>query len=93
MPSYIRLGLEIAKCLSELMTMMDFYQYADFSGQPKITQKPLENMLYIVPPVEMQEQFSVFVGRIDQQKLTIQQSLDKMEVLKRLLMQEYFGNR
>lgn len=79
--------------LSELMTMMDFYQYADFSGQPKITQKPLENMLYIVPPVEMQEQFSVFVGRIDQQKLTIQQSLDKMEVLKRLLMQEYFGNR
>ena len=77
--------------LSELMTMMDFYQYADFSGQPKITQKPLENMLYIVPPVEMQEQFSVFVGRIDQQKLTIQQSLDKMEVLKRSLMQEYFG--
>lgn len=77
--------------LSELMTMMDFYQYADFSGQPKITQKPLGNMLYIVPPVEMQEQFSDFVGRIDQQKLTIQQSSDKMEVLKRSLMQEYFG--
>ena len=77
--------------LSELMIMMDFYQYADFSGQPKITQKPLESMFYLVPSVKLQEQFSDYVEKIKRQKLTIQQSLDKLEVLKKSLMQEYFG--
>ena len=77
--------------LSELMIMMDFYQYADFSGQPKITQKPLEDMLYLVPSLELQGRFSSFVERISEQKLTIQRSLDKLEVLKKSLMQKYFG--
>ena len=77
--------------LSELMIMMDFYQYADFSGQPKITQKPLEDMLYLVPSLELQGRFSSFVERISEQKLTIQRSLDKLEVLKKPLMQKYFG--
>lgn len=79
------------KFLSELMIIMNFYQYADFSGQPKITQKPLENTLYLVPPVKLQEQFSDFAGRVDRHKLTIQQSLDTLEVLKKSLMQEYFS--
>lgn len=79
------------KFLSELMIIMNFYQYADFSGQPKITQKPLENTSYLVPPVKLQEQFSDFAGRVDQHKLTIQQSLDTLEVLKKSLMQEYFS--
>ncbi|HHE4315175.1 TPA: restriction endonuclease subunit S, partial [Streptococcus pneumoniae] len=29
--------------LLELMKVIDFSKFADFSGQPKITQKPLEN--------------------------------------------------
>ncbi len=43
------------------------------------------------PPIELQEQFANFVTKIDKQKLTIQQSLDKLEVLKKALMQQYFG--
>lgn len=44
-----------------------------------------------LPPLEIQNQFDSFVQTIDKSKLTIQQSLDKMEVLKESLMQEYFG--
>ena len=51
--------------LTELMTQMDFHQYADFSGQPKITQKPLEETKYILPTLEQQNAFASFVHRID----------------------------
>lgn len=44
-----------------------------------------------LPPLDMQQQFTNFVFQIDRQKLTIQQSLDKLEMLKKSLMQEYFG--
>ena len=42
-------------------------------------------------PMEVQEQFSAFVEQTDKSKLAIQQSLDKLELLKKSLMQEYFG--
>ena len=77
--------------LTELMRMMDFYQYADFSGQPKITQKPLETLGYIIPPIELQNEYTAFVKQIDKSKFAVQQSLDKLETLKKSLMQKYFG--
>ncbi|MCI7767620.1 MAG: restriction endonuclease subunit S [Oscillospiraceae bacterium] len=77
--------------LNEVMKMMNFYQYADFSGQPKITQKPLENLLYIVPPKHMQNEFSDFVQATDKSKNSVKKSLEKLETLKKSLMQEYFG--
>ena len=55
--------------LTELMRMMDFYQYADFSGQPKITQKPLETLEYIMPPLELQKKYTAFVEQVDKSKL------------------------
>ena len=45
----------------------------------------------IVPPIELQNQFATFVEQTDKSKLVIQQSLDKLETLKKSLMQEYFG--
>ena len=42
-------------------------------------------------PFELQEQFATFVEQTDKSKLAIQQSLDKLETLKKSLMQEYFG--
>lgn len=56
-----------------------------------ITKQQLEDLPVIVPPLELQEEFSVFVVHVGRQKLTIQWSLDKLEVLKKSLMQEYFG--
>ena len=46
-----------------------------------------------VPVVDLalQEQFAAFVEQTDKSKLAIQQSLDKLETLKKSLMQKYFG--
>ncbi len=44
-----------------------------------------------LPPIESQKQFAAFVEQTDKSKLAIQQSLDKLELLKKALMQEYFG--
>lgn len=57
----------------------------------EISKSIVENIKLPVPPLELQNQFAAFVEQIDKQKLTIQQSLDKLETLKKSLMQEYFG--
>ena len=44
-----------------------------------------------LPPLSLQNDFAAFVERVDQQKQTVQQSLDKLELMKKALMQEYFG--
>ena len=45
----------------------------------------------VLPPLELQNQFAAFVERVDKQKQTVQQSLEKLELMKKALMQEYFG--
>ena len=45
----------------------------------------------LVPPRTVQNIFANFVEQMNNFKLTIQQSLDKLKVLKKALMQEYFG--
>ena len=51
----------------------------------------LEQLTIPVPPMELQEQFAAFVEQTEKSKLAIQQSLDKLELLKKSLMQQYFG--
>ena len=51
----------------------------------------INSLNLMVPPLERQNCFVEFVDKVERQKLTIQQSLDKLEVLKKSLMQEYFG--
>ncbi|EID25245.1 restriction endonuclease subunit S [Streptococcus pseudopneumoniae] len=77
--------------LLELMKVIDFSKFADFSGQPKITQKPLENQKYILPPLAFQNEFADFVALVDKSQLAIQKSLEELETLKKSLMQEYFS--
>ena len=45
----------------------------------------------ILPDLKHQQCFSAFVERVDQQKQTVQQSLEKLELMKKARMQEYFG--
>lgn len=42
-------------------------------------------------PLALQHHFAAFVAQTDQQKLTIQESLGKLELMKKALMQKYFG--
>lgn len=53
--------------------------------------KAIRKYRLIMPPIPLQNQFSAFVERVDQQKQTVQQSLEKLEFMKKALMQEYFG--
>ena len=53
--------------------------------------KAIREYRLIMPPIPLQNQFSSFVDRVDQQKQTVQQSLEKLELMKKALMQEYFG--
>ena len=51
----------------------------------------LSQMAFPFPPLELQNQFSVFVKKTEKTKATISRSLEKLETLKKALMQEYFG--
>ena len=61
------------------------------TGIASINMKQLRALPVLVPPIDKQEVFADFVGQAGRKRLTIQQSLDKLEVLKKSLMQEYFG--
>lgn len=56
----------------------------------RLTIAKLNEIRVIVPPIELQEQFATFVSQTDKSRLTIQQVLSKMEMVKLALMQEYF---
>ena len=45
----------------------------------------------ICPPRSLQEDFATFVQKVDKSKAAVKQSLEKLETLKKSLMQEYFG--
>ena len=56
-----------------------------------LNNKQLQDAQIYLPPIKLQKQFADFVEQTEKTKLTIQSSLDKLEVLKKSLMQEYFG--
>ena len=56
-----------------------------------VTASALGKEEFIVPSIPLQNQFAAFVECVNQQKQTVQQSLEKLELMKKALMQEYFG--
>ena len=56
-----------------------------------ITKESTRSIRIIVPPIELQEQFAAFVEQTDKSKLAVQKSLEELEILKKSLMQQYFG--
>lgn len=60
-------------------------------AQKNINLKILNDLDVMVPERTLQEQFEKLVNQTDKSKLAIQKSLDKLEILKKALMQKYFG--
>ena len=60
-------------------------------GVPKLAIFRIETMPLVIPPIEIQNKFADFVQQIDKSKLSVQKSLEKLETLKKALMQKYFG--
>lgn len=56
-----------------------------------ITKQQLEMLTIILPPLVQQNQFADFVEQTEKTKTSISHSLEKLETLKKSLMQEYFG--
>ena len=77
--------------LCSLMEHIDFKRYQDAGDLKKITQKPFMQMHYLMPSMSLQKRYIAFVSEVDKSKLAVQQSLEKLETLKKSLMQQYFG--
>lgn len=95
----IRLPLDLNKCVPEFMQVLSTTDYfrnqviaqSKTATMTTIGQDGILKTDIILPPLEMQKKFLAFVEQTDKSKLAIQQSLDKLELLKKSLMQEYFG--
>ena len=76
----------------QLEDKLEYLQQQSLGGLTKyLTLKILGELSFIIPPKDKQDEFDAFVERVDQQKQTVQQSLEKLELMKKALMQEYFG--
>ena len=56
-----------------------------------LNQQILATLDIPLPPIELQEQFATFVEQTDKSKLAVQKGLQELEILKKSLMQQYFG--
>ena len=77
--------------LNHLLINLDLQRYQTGAAQPGLSVKNLQEIPIIEVPKEDQNQFADFVKQTDKSKLAIQQSLEQLEILKKSLMQKYFG--
>ena len=61
------------------------------TGIASINMRQLRALPVLVPPLELQEKFTFFVEQTEKTKLTLQESLGRLDVMKKALMQQYFG--
>ena len=71
--------------------MRQVYDNVAGASQINLNTGWLKNFRILIPSLELQEQFAAFVEQVDKSKLAIQKSLEKLEILKKSLMQQYFG--
>lgn len=57
----------------------------------RISSGQLADLPIYLPPMNLQQQFASFVEQVDKSKVEIQRSFEKLELLKKSLMQQYFG--
>ena len=78
--------------LQALNQMTDhFRKIAPAGTQPNLNTAIMKAYIQIIPPMELQKEYITFVEQTDKSKFEIQQSLEKLETLKKALMQKYFG--
>ena len=78
--------------LQSLNQMTEHFRAIAPSGtQPNLNTAIMKAYRQIIPPMELQKSYIAFVERIDKSKLIVKKSLEKLETLKKALMQEYFG--
>ena len=80
--------------------LMTYFQMDAFRQQIKtgatttinqITGRMLDDVTIPLPPMALVDQFAAFVEQTDKSKLAVQKGLQELEILKKSLMQQYFG--
>ena len=71
-----------------LMIFLDFHRLADETGQPKITQRPLLMIDYIIPPMHLQEQFVAIAHQSDKSISELRKSIDAIDKVIKSLINE-----
>lgn len=61
------------------------------SGLYTLSVSKISDLMLPTPPLDLQKQFAAFIAYTNKLKLAVQKSLEKLEILKKALMQEYFG--
>jgi type I restriction enzyme S subunit len=90
---------DYSKCTSEYLLYAvisdDVYRQAleknNASTVAHVNVKDVKLFRIPLPSFDKQNQFATFVEQVDKSKLAIQQSLEKLETLKKSLMQKYFN--
>ena len=104
-PCYFQKALHRVRCNTEVINpnyMAWWFKYnCDHNGfaaiegaKATIAHLPgakLKLLRVTTPPIELQNEFAAFIEQIDKSKFEIQKSLEKLETLKKALMQKYFG--
>ncbi|MBQ8636661.1 MAG: restriction endonuclease subunit S [Clostridia bacterium] len=93
----VRLTDEVcSEFVNVLMNLDDYNRYireVSVGGTDKraLSKAIIGDLPIIMPPKELQIEFLEFVKQTDKSKLEVQKSLEKLELLKKALMQKYFG--
>mgnify|MGYP001605702681 CR=1 FL=1 len=74
-----------------LFKYLNINRFSQTVGQPKITQKPLEELDYMVPPIELQNKFSSIVEKIESLKQKQLKSTQDVNMLFLALIQKAFN--
>lgn len=85
LPSYLMAVVcsdEFTKAMTNVVTGANY---------PAIKDSDVMNYPVRQPPMDLQQEFAAFVSEVDKSKLAVQQALEKLETLKKSLMQQYFG--
>ena len=104
-PCYFQKALHRVRCNTEFIIpdyLARWFQYncehkgfaAIEGAKATIAHLPgakLKALQVVVPPVELQNQFAIFVSQVDKSKAVVQQALAKDQLLFDSLMQQYFG--
>ena len=94
----IRLPLDLRKCVPEFVQVLsttNFFRQQIIAQSKTATmttigQDGILKVMITLPPIELQNQFADFVEQTEKTKTTICHSLQKLETLKKALMQSFF---
>lgn len=68
-----------------------FRKIAPSGTQPNLNTSIMKLYRQIIPPIELQQEYIVFLDQVNKSKVAVQKALDQAQTLFDSLMQEYFG--